>query len=59
MGEGYADAVGAEGPVEGVRSRGEIGKKGDGVGKGREFQEGDRGEAVVVECTMFKNGTVS
>ena len=59
MGEGYPDAVGAESPVKGVRSRGEIGKKCDGVGKVREFQEGDGGEAVVVECTMFNNGTVS
>ena len=56
MGEGDADAVGAEGPVEGMRGRGEVCKEGDGVGEGGEFGDGDGAEAVVVKCTLFTNG---
>ena len=51
MGEGDTDAVGAEGPVKGVRGWDEVCEKGDGGGEAGEFGEGDGGEAVVVECT--------
>ena len=51
IGEGDADAVRAEGPVERVRGRGKVCEEGDGVGEGRDFGEGDWRKAVVVECT--------
>ena len=59
MGEGNADAVGTEGPVEGVRGWSEVCKEGDGVGKGWEFGEGDGRKAVVVERTSCNVWTVS
>ena len=52
MGEGNADAVGAEGPVERVGGRGEVCEEGDGVGEVEQFGVVDRGEAVVVECAL-------
>ena len=52
VGEGNADAVGTEGPVEGVRGWGEVCKEGDRIGEGGEFREGNWGKAVVVECTI-------
>ena len=56
MGEGNADAVGAKGPVEGVRGWSEVCEEGDGVGEGGEFRVLDWGEAVIVECTMRTDG---
>ena len=50
VGEGNADAVPTEGPVKGVRGRGEVCEEGDGGGEGGEFGEGYRRKAVVVEC---------
>lgn len=56
MGEGNADAVGTEGPVEGVRGWGEVCKESNGVGKGGKFGEGDGRKAVVVKCTVCTYG---
>lgn len=47
--EGDADAVGAEGPVEGVGGRFEGVEEGYTDGEGGEFGGGDGGEAGVVE----------
>ena len=58
MGEGNADAVGAEGPVERVGGGGEVCEEGDGVGEVEDFGVADRGEAVVVECTLFRSASV-
>lgn len=52
VGEGNADTVGAEGPVEGVRGWGEVCEEGNGGGEGGKFGKRDGGEAVVVECTI-------
>ena len=54
VGKGNADAVGAEGPVEGVRGRGEVGEEGEGGGEDGEFGAGDGGEAVVFKGTVYK-----
>ena len=51
VGEGNADAMGAEGPVEGVRGWGEVCEEGGGGGERGKFGLGDWGEAVVVKRT--------
>ena len=59
MGEGDADAVRAEGPVQGVRGGGEVCEEGDGGGEGGEFCEVDGGEAMVFEGSVVHMWTVS
>ena len=54
VGEGYAQAVGADGPVEGSRGRLEVGEEGDGDFEAGEFAGGDRGEACIVKGTTRK-----
>ena len=49
MGEGDADAVGAEGPVEGGGAGGEVCEEGGAAVEGGEFGGGDGGEARVFE----------
>lgn len=49
QGEGDADAVGAEGPVEGVEGGREVCEEGGAAGEGGKFGEGDWGEACVVK----------
>lgn len=49
VGEGDADAVGAEAPVEGGGARGEVCEEGGAAVEGGEFGGGDGGEARVFE----------
>lgn len=51
LGKGDTDAVGAKRPVERLRGWGEIREKSGGSGEGGEFGEGNRGEAMIVECS--------
>lgn len=54
VGEGDAQAVGADGPVEGVGGGREVDEEGDGHGEGGELRDGDGGEAGVVEGASIR-----
>jgi len=56
MGEGDADTVSVEGPVEGVGAGNEVGEEGDAAGEGWKGGEGDGGEAGVVEGPKGERG---
>ena len=56
VGEGDADAVVAEGPVEGVACRFEMVEEGDAGGEGGEFGGSDGREAGVVEGAVGWSG---
>lgn len=61
MGEGNADTVSAEGPVEWVRGWGEVCEEGDGGGEGGKFRDRDWRKAMVVErttCTYGQSASV-
>lgn len=57
--EGYAQAVGAERPVEGRGCGFEVCEEGDGAFEGGEFAGGDGVEAGVVEGTAWTLAMVS